>query len=80
MTSQKYRLKDACFGIESIGGKRHSIYIPEGEVVTVVDGPLDGLRMVEVDWNGRTVLLFTADLRFLGLLISQTDRFVPSVP
>ena len=80
MISQRYRLKEACFGIESIAGKRHSMYIPEGEVVTVVNGPLDGLRMVEIDWNGRTVLLFTADLRLLGLLVSETERSVPSVP
>jgi hypothetical protein len=42
--------------------------IPLGAVVRVMDSPLmdsplDGNRLVDVDWDGRTVMMFTTDIR-----------------
>ncbi len=37
--------------------------IPLGAVLRVIDGPLDGNRLVDVDWEGRTVMMFTTDIR-----------------
>jgi hypothetical protein len=37
--------------------------IPLGAVVRVIDGRLDGNRLVDVDWEGKTVMMFTTDLR-----------------
>lgn len=37
--------------------------IPFGAVVRVINGPLDGNRLVDVDWEGKTVMMFTTDLR-----------------
>ena len=36
--------------------------IPLGAVVRVIDGPLDGNRLVDVDWEGKTVMMFTMDI------------------
>jgi hypothetical protein len=55
------------------------MYIPEGSIVTIVDGPLDGLRMVEVVWDEKKILLFTEDLRALGALVTQVQTFEPTV-
>jgi len=41
-------------------------------VVTVVRGPLDGVRLVEVQWKERTALMFTVELREHADLISET--------
>ena len=37
--------------------------VPTGDIVTVVHGPLDGMRLVDVEWNGITAMMFTIDLR-----------------
>jgi hypothetical protein len=37
--------------------------IPAGAVVKVIDGPLDGNRLVDVDWEGKAVMMFTTDIR-----------------
>jgi hypothetical protein len=37
--------------------------IPLGAVLRVIDGSLDGNKLVDVDWEGRTVMMFTTDIR-----------------
>ena len=37
-------------------------------LVVLENGPLDGTRMVDVNWEGKTVMIFTADLRERGVL------------
>ena len=37
--------------------------IPLGAVLKVIDDPLDGNRLVDVDWEGKTVMMFTIDIR-----------------
>jgi len=39
--------------------------------VTVKNGPLDGVRMVEVLWQDKTALMFTMELREHAELISE---------
>jgi hypothetical protein len=47
-------------------GYRTPIYVPKGDIVTVSDAPLDGTRLIEVHWNGETVMMFSIDLRERG--------------
>lgn len=64
---QTYRLNCSVFAILSPpDGSRHPITIPEQSLVNVVGGPLNGNRLVEVEWDGRVFLAFTADLRECG--------------
>ena len=37
--------------------------IPLGAVVRVLDGSLHGNRLVDVEWDGKTVMMFTTDIR-----------------
>jgi hypothetical protein len=37
--------------------------IPLGAVLRVVDGQLNGNRLVDVEWEGRIVMMFTTDIR-----------------
>jgi len=46
--------------------------VPKGGIVTIlaiVAGPLAGNRMIDVIWNGKTVMLFAQDLRKRGELV-----------
>ena len=72
MISESYRLDKAILCIHSeTPENRRSVFIPAGATVSVTDGPLDGLRMVDVLWDGKTVMLFTVDLRSRATLIQK---------
>jgi hypothetical protein len=53
----------------SEGIDRTSVLIPKDAIVTVVHGPLNGNRMVDVKWENFTIMIFVEDLRELGTLI-----------
>jgi len=48
--------------------KRKSIpvTVPKGAVVKVVNSPLDGTRLGYLEWDGETIMMFTADVRERG--------------
>ena len=71
---QTYRLNCPIFAILSPSdGSRHPVTIPEHSSVLVVGGPLNGNRLVEVRWEGREFLAFTADLRECGSLTDAVE-------
>ena len=73
MRGETYRINIPALAIlfRPEGGKRLPLTVPTGSLVRVVDGPLNGTRIVEVDWDGDLVLMFTEDLRNHGTLIEQ---------
>jgi hypothetical protein len=72
MKGERYRVDTPTLAILSLpNGKRIPRTVPKGAIVTVVNGPLDGTRLVDVEWDGEMVMMFTIDLRERGTLISQ---------
>ena len=51
---------------------RIPITVPNGAIITVIAGPLDGHRLVEVRWEKKTVLMFTSDIRKCGTPVRNT--------
>ena len=72
MVSQRFRANTPTLAIVEIHGQKTTVYVQTGDIITVVDGPLDGMRLVDVDWNGRTAMMFTTDLRERADLIQET--------
>jgi hypothetical protein len=69
-SQETYRLNKAILSIHSENpGSRVPIMVPSGAMVTISNGPLDGLRMVDVLWEEKTVMMFTVDLRDRATLI-----------
>ena len=59
-----YRLQSDSLAIRTTSdGKRHTITVPSGTTVAIVEGPIGGRRLVEVDWDGEKVLIFADDLQ-----------------
>jgi hypothetical protein len=54
-------------------GKRIPVTVPKGSVVKVVNGPLDGTRLVDVEWDGEAAMMFTIDLRERGTLVAAAS-------
>ncbi|HEY7336234.1 MAG TPA: hypothetical protein VH639_15195 [Bryobacteraceae bacterium] len=52
--------------IDAADGNRVAVTIPAGNIVKVVAGPSDGDRLVDVLWNGRTLVMFAIDLKQRG--------------
>ena len=72
MISQRFRIKTPLIVLLEIDGLYTTRYSEVGDVVTVVNGPLDGTRMVEVQWHDKTVLMFTMEIREHAELLSET--------
>jgi hypothetical protein len=74
MHGEYYKLNTPTLAIMSLpNGKRIPVTVPKGAVVMVVNGPLDGTRLVDVEWDAEAVMMFTIDLRERGTLIAQAS-------
>ena len=62
MVGRRYRVKTPTLAIMN-QKERLSVMIPCGGVVQVTVGPLDEDRLVDVEWEGKPILMFTVDLR-----------------
>jgi hypothetical protein len=72
MKGEYYRLNASALAIMSLpNGKRIPVTVPKGALLKVVNGPLDGTRLVDVEWDGETIMMFTADVRERGTLTAQ---------
>jgi len=70
MVGWRYQLIKPCPAI-STSGKPHenvvrTLVIPKDELITVTDGPFNGARLVDVEWELRPYMMFTEHLRNCG--------------
>ena len=82
MIGQRFRMKIPTLAIMTQDGANIAVMIPKGAEVEVIDGPLNGNRLVDVRWDGKTVMVFTNDIRdrgerVTGALYEQTITAVP---
>ena len=67
LTGKEYKLQKPTLALEVIGGKRYTVTIPDGAVLKVLSGPTGaGDRMVDVLFEGRTVVMFAIDVKDRG--------------
>jgi len=63
MISQRFKIKTPIIAIVEVNGLHTSMFTAVGDIVTIMCGPLDGVRMVEVKWREKTALMFTMEIR-----------------
>ena len=66
-----YRLKIPTLAIIKVDGQNQSITVPSGAIVKVVSGPLNGNRLVDMTWDGKTVMMFASDVRERGVRLED---------
>ena len=66
MIGQRFRMRTPTLAIMTQDGAKIPIIIPKGAEVEVIDGPLNGNRLVDVRWEDKTVMVFTNDVRDRG--------------
>ena len=69
--NETYVLHRSIWGIHSVGGHRPAIKVPVGATITTVAGPLDGLRQINVSWEGKMIAVFKCDLQERANLIRE---------
>jgi len=60
---KQFRLKKATLCMENRDGILYGVRVPEGGVITVLRGPVEDDRMVDILWNQRPLTMFAQDLR-----------------
>ena len=64
MSSETFRLNTATIALFFEGGRQVARTVPQGAVVQVND--LEGDKLIEVEWEGKTILMFAQDIRARG--------------
>jgi len=52
-------------------GDENTVTIPAGAVIEVKSGPRNGSQLLEVVWEGRSLLMFLVDLDGVGVECGQ---------
>ena len=70
LTGKRFHLVIEILGIETNGdNNRVAVMVPGGETVTVLSGPRpDDMRMVDVRWGDRKLVMFYEDIQKRGEL------------
>jgi hypothetical protein len=74
MPGECYRLKTPTLAIMVQESQRIPVTIPLGGVVRLVDGPLNGERLVDVEWEAKPLLMFSVDLRERGEIVEAASN------
>jgi hypothetical protein len=69
MVGKRYRLRTPTLAIMEHDGHRLPVTVPLGGVVQVIAGPVHGERLVDVEWEGKPLLMFAVDLHARGELV-----------
>ena len=73
MNAQRYRAPTLAI-LTAADGKRIPVTVPKNAIVTVKAGPLDGTRLVDVEWDGEMLMMFTVDLRERGAPVNGDEN------
>jgi hypothetical protein len=69
MSRETYRITSPALVLFRENERHVSHTIPKGAVVSFDGKTFDGDKLVEVQWDGKVVLMFTQDLRSRGVKI-----------
>ena len=63
MQSGLYTLSTPTLSLIEEKGHHTALMVPQGATITIAEEAFCGDRLIEVQWDGRTVLMFADDLR-----------------
>ena len=67
----RYRLTADTAAIATLNGKLRKVTIHAKSTITVVDAPFNGARLVDISWEGKALMMSTADLKEHGELVDH---------
>jgi hypothetical protein len=57
-----FRLTRTAMAIAQRNSRNTAIMIPEGAVIELLHGPFDGVRLMDVRYEGEIIMMFTNDM------------------
>jgi hypothetical protein len=63
LNGERFLLTRSAIAIADRGGRHVSITVPQGAIIEVINGPFDGTRLMEVNYEGEMILMFTDDMK-----------------
>jgi hypothetical protein len=57
-----FRLTRTAMAIAQRDKRNVAIMIPEGAIIELLDGPFDGVRLMDVRYNDEIIMMFTNDM------------------
>jgi hypothetical protein len=66
MRGYAFRLKIPTLAVLIEHGLQIAVTVPAGSIIELVDRPLDGDQLIDVQWGAKTVMMFTTDIRNRG--------------
>ena len=66
MDGVRYRLKTPTLAVMRQDGRQLPLTIPQGGIVSVIGPTYDDRQIVDVEWEGKKLLMFAVDLRDRG--------------
>ena len=75
LTGRTFRLKTETLAVETLdGGHRVAVSMPVGAVIHVIHGPTEtDSRMVDIQWLGKSLVMFAVDVWARGEEVKGTD-------
>jgi hypothetical protein len=62
VTGKRFQLRKDTVAIADNGGKREAVTVPAGAIVKVIAGPDQGDRLIDVLWDGKSIMMFAVDV------------------
>ena len=59
---QFFRLTRYAMAIAQRDSRNVAIMVPEGAIIEVLNGPFDGVRLMDVRYEGELIMMFTNDM------------------
>ena len=57
-----FRLTRIAVAIAQRDSRNTAIMVPKGAVIELLNGPFDGVRLMDVRYKGETIMMFTNDM------------------
>jgi|HubBroStandDraft_3_1064219.scaffolds.fasta_scaffold772889_1 hypothetical protein len=67
---KRFRLTRWAMAIAQRDSRNTAIVVPEGAVIEVLGGPFNGVRLMDVRYDGEIIMMFTDDM------LEHTDAFI----
>jgi len=74
MPIARYYITNPTLALFEEGGRHVAHTVPTGTVITLDSKAFDGDKLVNVTWDGKTVMMFTQDLRLRAELVKETSE------
>jgi hypothetical protein len=65
----KYRLNKPAIALFDVDGHHEAMFIPTDSIVDLNGQKIDGEKFMDVVWDGRTVMMFVADLKLATVVV-----------